>query len=126
MSGFEDLVVWQSAMELSVKIYRLTMKSPLEKDFGLRDQIRRSAVSIPSNIAEGDERNSNLDSIRHFKIAKGSLAEIRTQLRIAHEIGYITDEDYHFFNEEYQKLANQLGRLISVRKARPKPITSNP
>jgi four helix bundle protein len=126
MAGFEELVVWQNAMELSVKIYKLTMKSPLEKDFGLRDQIRRSAVSIPSNIAEGDERNSNPDSIRHFKIAKGSLAEIRTQLRIAHEIGYIADEEYQFFNDEYRKLANQLGRLISVRKTHPKPSTSNP
>jgi four helix bundle protein len=119
MSGFEDLEVWRSAMALSVKIYKLTMKSPLEKDFGLRDQIRRSAVSIPSNIAEGDERNSNPDSIRHFRIAKGSLAEIRTQLRIAHEIGYITDEDYNLLNDEYRRLANQLGKLISVRKAHP-------
>jgi four helix bundle protein len=119
MAGFEDLEVWRSAMELSVKIYTLTMKSPLEKDFGLRDQIRRSAVSIPSNIAEGDERNSNPDSIRHFKIAKGSLAELRTQLMIAHKIGYITEEDYCFFNDGYRKLANQLGRLISVRKAHP-------
>jgi four helix bundle protein len=117
MAGFEDLEVWRKAMVLSVKIYKLTIKSPLAKNFGLRDQIRRSAVSIPSNIAEGDERNSNPDSIRYFRIAKGSLAEIRTQLRIAHEIGYISDEDFNLFDNEYRRLANQLGRLIAVRKA---------
>ncbi len=119
MSGFEDLEVWRTAVELSVKIYNLTSKPPLDKDFGLRDQIRRSAVSIPSNIAEGDERNSNPDSVRCFKIAKGSLAEIRTQLKIAHEIGYLTHEDFDFFNVEYRKLGHQLGRLIEFRKVKP-------
>jgi four helix bundle protein len=116
MGGFEDLEVWKIATELAVKVYRLTCATPLDKDFGLRDQIRRSAVSIPSNIAEGDERNSNPDSIRHFRIAKGSLAEIRTQLKIAYEIGYIPQKDYEFFNEEYRKLGHKLGRLIEVRK----------
>jgi four helix bundle protein len=125
MGGFEDLEVWQIAMELSVKIYKLTLNSPLEKDFGLRDQIRRSAVSIPCNIAEGDERNSNPDSIRHFRIAKGSLGEVRTQLKIAFEIGYIPNSDFVFFNEEYRKLGKKLGRLIEVRKSHPSPITQN-
>jgi four helix bundle protein len=119
MGGFEDLEVWRISLELSVKIYKLTLNSPLEKDFGLRDQIRRSAVSIPCNIAEGDERNSNPDSIRHFRIAKGSLGEIITQLKIAREIGYISKGDFDFFNEEYRKLGKKLGRLIEVRKSRP-------
>jgi four helix bundle protein len=119
VGGFEDLEVWQISMELSIKAYKLTLKSPLEKDYGLRDQIRRSAVSIPSNIAEGDERNSNPDSIRHFRIAKGSLAEIRTQLKIASEIGYLDKKEFEYFNEEYRKLGQKLGRLIEVRKCRP-------
>jgi four helix bundle protein len=119
MGGFEDLEVWQIAMELSVKVYKLTIKSPLEKDFSLKDQIRRSAVSIPSNIAEGDERNSNPDSIRHFRIAKGSLAEIRTQLKIAFEIGYLDKNDFEVFDKAYRKLGQKLGRLIEVRKVRP-------
>jgi four helix bundle protein len=68
------------------------------------------------NIAEGDERNSNPDSIRHFRIAKRFLAEIRTQLRIAHEIAYLSDQDYRFFDQEYRKLGFKLGRLIEVRK----------
>jgi four helix bundle protein len=88
MGGFKELEVWRSSMDLAVKVYKLTSSTPLEKDFGLRDQIRRSAISVPSHIAEEDERNSNPDSIRHFRIAKGSLAEIRTQLKRTFEIGY--------------------------------------
>jgi four helix bundle protein len=116
MGGFDDLEVWRLAKELTVKIYRLSQSGPLNKDFCLRDQIRRCAVSIPSNIAEGNERDSNPDSIRHFRIAKGSLGEIRTQLIIAHEIGYLSDEDYKYYNDEYKKLGSKLGRLIEVRK----------
>ncbi|HEX9935224.1 MAG TPA: four helix bundle protein [bacterium] len=117
MSGFEKLEVWRIAKDLAVKIYRLSQSVPLNKDFCLRDQIRRCAVSIPSNIAEGNERDSNPDSIRHFRIAKGSLGEIRTQLIIAHEIGYLSDQDFEFFDKEYKKLGSKLGRLIEVRKA---------
>jgi four helix bundle protein len=88
MGGFKELDVWRSSMDLAVKVHKLTSSTPLEKDSGLRDQIRRSATSVPSNIAEGDERNSNPDTIRHFRTAKGSLAEIRTQLKITDETGY--------------------------------------
>jgi four helix bundle protein len=119
MGGFEDLEVWKISTDLAVRIYKLTCSTPLEKDFGLRDQIRRSAVSVPSNIAEGDERNSNPDSIRCFRIAKGSLAELRTQLKIAFEIGYISEKEFQAFNEEYRVLGHKLGRLIEARKAIP-------
>jgi four helix bundle protein len=77
--GFKDLVVWQKAKDLAVIIYRISNKTLLSKDFSLRDQIRRSAVSIASNIAEGDERDTDKESVRFFFIAKGSLAELRTQ-----------------------------------------------
>ena len=81
--GFEELKVWQKAKDLAVLIYKITSDGKLSKDFGLRDQIRRSAVSIASNIAEGDERETDKESVRFFYIAKGSLAELRTQLMIA-------------------------------------------
>ena len=81
--GFKDLVVWQKARDLAVIIYRISNKTPLSKDFSLRDQMRRSAVSIASNIAEGDERDTDKESVRFLFIAKGSLAELRTQLEIA-------------------------------------------
>jgi four helix bundle protein len=76
--GFRGLVVWQKAKKLAVRIYKISNEGLLGKDFGFRDQIRRSAVSIPSNIAEGDERGTDKESIRFFYIAKGSLAELRT------------------------------------------------
>ena len=75
-------------------IYRLSEASGLAKDFGLRDQIRRAAVSVPSNIAEGDERDTDKDGVRFLYIAKGSLAELRTQLEIASDIGHINKTQF--------------------------------
>jgi four helix bundle protein len=126
MAGFENLEVWQVAKNLAVQIYQLTLDTTLNKDFGLRDQIRRCAVSIPSNIAEGDERDSNPDSVRFFRIAKGSLGELRTQLRIASEIGYISQNDFEQFDHQYRVLGQKIGRLIEVRKVHPEPRTQNP
>jgi four helix bundle protein len=88
------------------------------KDFGLRDQIRRSAVSIPSNIAEGDERDTDKESIRFFYIAKGALAELRTQLQIAHEIGYICEDLFSSLDGRYERLAKMIGALIRARGER--------
>jgi len=81
--GFQDLIVWQKAKNLAVTLYKASGDGVLNRDFGLRDQIRRSVVSIASNLAEGDERNSDKESVRFFSIAKGSLAELRTQIQIA-------------------------------------------
>ncbi len=69
--GYRNLVVWQKAKDLAVTVYRISNVGELSKDFGLRDQIRRSAVSIPSNIAEGDERDTDRDAVRFFYVAKG-------------------------------------------------------
>ncbi len=80
--GFRNLMVWKKSKDLAVYIYKLTNTGSFSKDFGLRDQIRRAAVSIPSNIAEGDERDTNKESVRFLYIAKGSLAELLTQLEI--------------------------------------------
>lgn len=82
--GFKELIVWQRAKDLAVMVYKVTEKGALSRDFGLRDQIRRSAVSIASNLAEGDERDTDKESIRFFYIAKGSAAELRTQIQIAY------------------------------------------
>ena len=88
--GYRSLVVWQKAKALAVEIYRLTKAEAIRHDFSLVDQLRRSAVSVPSNIAEGDERKSDKDSVRFFHIAKGSLAELATQMEIARDVGYFT------------------------------------
>ena len=115
MSGFRDLIVWQRSNELAVEIYKLTQKDPFMRDFGLRDQIRRAAVSVPSNLAEGDERASNKDAVRFFYIAKGSLAEIQTQLEIAHEIGYLGQKTLIEFEEKCVTIGKMLGSLIKAR-----------
>ena len=80
MGKFRELNVWQRSKDLAVYIYRVTAIGPFEKDFGLRDQIRKAVVSIPSNIAEGDELDTSNQSIKHFNIAKGPSAEVLTKL----------------------------------------------
>lgn len=96
-------------------VYHLTRNDQFSKDFGLRDQVRRSAVSIPSNIAEGDERGTNKESVRFLYIAKGSLAELQTQLEIAHAVGYIDELTLNAFNDKTKTIGKMLGGLIKTR-----------
>ncbi|HOP47227.1 MAG TPA: four helix bundle protein [Desulfobacteraceae bacterium] len=113
--GFRELKVWQKSKKLAVDIYLVTKDASLNHDFGLRDQMRRAAVSIPSNIAEGDERGSNRESVRFLYIAKGSLAELQTQLEIAHEIGYIDQKTLKDIGIECLTIGKMLGSLIKTR-----------
>jgi four helix bundle protein len=117
--GFKELRVWQKAKDLAVLIYKISEDGKLNRDFGLRDQIRRSAVSIPSNIAEGDERDTDKESVRFFHIAKGSLAELRTQVQIAYEIGHLSKHQYEDIEHECEELARMIGKLIKVRSKTP-------
>jgi len=86
---FEDLIVWQKAMELSKLIYQVTSIGAFSKDWGLRDQVRRASVSIPSNIAEGFERHSDRELRHYLNMAKGSAGEVRAQLTLARNLEYI-------------------------------------
>ena len=113
---FKELIVWQRAKDLAVRIYMISNSGALNKDFGLRDQIRRAAVSIPSNLAEGDERGSDRDAVRFFYIAKGSLAELRTQLQIAREIGDLEKELFESLDKAFQELGTMIGSLIKARR----------
>jgi four helix bundle protein len=115
MRGFRGLKVWQKGKESAVEIYRLTQKGSFNKDFSLKDQIRRAAVSIPSNIAEGDERGTNKEATRFFFMAKGSLAEVQTQLEIAFEIGYLDEVNFRQMDEKCVTIGKMLGSLIKVR-----------
>jgi four helix bundle protein len=115
MGNFSELKVWQRSKDLAVFIYRLTNEGVFSKDFGLRDQIRRAAVSIPSNIAEGDELRTNKQSIQYFFMAKGSLAELMTQALISFEIGYIRQDDFLHIKDEYQGISSMLTKLIQAR-----------
>jgi len=115
MGNFEELKVWQRAKALAVYVYRLTSTGKLSKDYGLRDQIRRASISIPSNIAEGDESGSNKQAVKFFYVAKGSAAELLTQTIIAREIGYISEDENSFISEECKGISAMLTKLIKVR-----------
>ena len=115
MSNFKNLRVWIRAKGLAKKIYELTKQEPLSRDFSFRDQIRRSAVSIASNIAEGDESGTDKMAIKYFYTAKGSAAELYTQLVIAHEIGYIDKNSLEHMIEDCEAISSMLYRLIAAR-----------
>ena len=115
MGNFKKLFVWQKSKDLAVNIYKLTESGPFIKDFGLKDQMRRSSVSIPSNIAEGDNLDTDKQSIRHFYIARGSVAELRTQLVISMEIEYLSSENYKNLENRCDNICAMLTGLIKHR-----------
>jgi len=115
MGDFQKLKVWERAKDLAVFIYKTIEKSQINKDYCLKDQIWRSAVSIPSNIAEGDELGTNRQSIKFFRIAKGSSAELLNQIIIANEIGYLDNMQFDHIREECQAISSMLTRLIRAR-----------
>ncbi len=111
---FEDLLVWQMGIELVKQVYVLTASGLFGKDFGLRDQIRRSSVSIPTNIAEGFERGSRKEYLNFLNIAKGSAGEVRSLLYVALEVGYLPTDSYHELREQVTKIS---AYLFNHRKA---------
>lgn len=106
---FEDLEVWKEARVLTQRIYRLTQDARFSKDFGLRDQLRRAAVSVMSNIAEGFERGGNQEFLQFLYVAKGSCGEVRSQLYVAVYQGYIKQQEF----EEIMNLSRRLSVMIS-------------
>jgi four helix bundle protein len=119
MGNFQELKVWQRAKELAVFLYKLTGQGAFIRDYGLRDQIRRAAVSVPSNIAEGDELDTDRQAIKYFYIAKGSSAELLTQVIIAHETDYLTDQNFDHVRKECRAISGMLSRLIQARSLDP-------
>jgi len=115
MGNFKELYVWQKAKLLAINVYKATDKGKIAKDFGLRDQIRRSSISIVSNIAEGDESGSDKLSIRYFNIAKGSSAELYTQLLIAEELQFMDISIIESLISECEKISGMLHNLIKSR-----------
>jgi four helix bundle protein len=111
--SFEDLVVWKESCDLAVRVYEVLESC---SDYGLKNQMTRSAVSIASNIAEGAERNSAPDFIRFLHIAKGSAAELRTQSIIAARVGKITQEQADEIIAATRKLGGQLQVLAKSLK----------
>lgn len=113
---FENLEVWKESTSLAIDIYRLSQDGELSKDFSFRDQIRRSAVSIASNVAEGKERETVPELVRSLYIAKGSAGELKTQLYIAWQIGYLEQQKYHELNQRIERISGMIGSLIKRLK----------
>ena len=114
---FEDLAVWQKSKELSLAIYRITEGPGFRRDYTLRDQIRRAAVSVMSNIAEGFERYSRTE-FRHFlAIARGSASEIRSQLHLAHGLAYISDAEFRALYRSCVEVSRMLAALRAKSKS---------
>ena len=113
-SSFEELDVWKRSCQLAVRIYELLKDC---RDFGLKDQMTRSAVSIPSNIAEGAERGSKPEFIRFLHIAKGSAAELRTQVYIAEKVGLLPAENRQELVQELKGISAMLQGLIKHYKS---------
>lgn len=105
-------------MNLVIDIYRITNSGKYAKDFDLKSQIRRAAVSIPSNISEGDQGGSNLLSIRYLNIAKGSSAEIQTQIEIAYKIGYMVEKTKDEIIEKCVIISKKLFNLMKSRMSK--------
>ncbi len=108
---FEDLIAWQKARVLTRAIYEATQKNTFARDFGLAGQIQRAAVSVMSNVAEGFERGSNRDFHRFLCMAKASCAEVRSQLYVAHDIGYIQPDEFNQLLLQAQEVARVIGGL---------------
>ena len=117
MKIYRDLLVWQKAIRFVTAVYNIVREFPQEELYGLTSQIKRAAVSIPSNIAEGDELNTDKQAVKHFYIAKGSSAELLTQFIIVYEVGYIGKSTF----EEVEKWCIEISRILSkLIKARSK------
>lgn len=115
---FEDLLVWQMGIDSVKQIYCLTVEADLGRDFGLRDQLRRASVSVPTNIAEGFELSSRKEYLRHLNIAKGSAGEVRSLLRVAWEVGYLGQDSYRRLRDASTKLSAYLfNHMRSIRNA---------
>lgn len=110
---FEELIAWQKARLLATAIYRLTSQGSFSRDFGLRDQIQRAAVSVMSNIAEGFERGGSAEFHQYLVIAKASCAEVRSQLYLALDVGYIDQQQF----DETMNLAEEFARVVGGLRA---------
>ena len=116
---FEELEVWQKAKELTNLVYKYSSDGVFARDFGLRDQMRRAAVSIMSNIAEGFESQTQAMFIKYLAYAKGSAGELRAQLYIARDQGYITNDEFDAIFSTVEICSKQLARFIQYLESQP-------
>jgi four helix bundle protein len=116
LKRFEDIKVWKDARELTKCVYQVSSSGEFARDFGLRDQMRRAAVSVVSNIAEGFERDGNREFLQFLSQAKGSCGEMRAQLYIALDLGYVKAEECESLLTMAVNISRQISGLISYLK----------
>jgi len=112
IAKFEDIEAWQKARELTREVYKITNQGAFARDFSLRDQFRRAAVSIMSNIAEGFGRGGNREFIQFLSMAKGSVSEVQAQLCVAVDAGYLTKDQFQQLYSLSQSTGNLIGGFI--------------
>lgn len=113
-ASYNELTVWQKAMDMVVEVYQLTREFPHEEQFAMTNQLRRAAVSVPSNIAEGHGRDSKKEFSKFLRIANGSAQEVSTQMTIALRLGYLTTEQF----DHCEDLIREVRRMLfSLRKS---------
>jgi four helix bundle protein len=113
---FRDLKIWQQSMELVTAIYKVTSKFPEEEKYGLTSQLRRSSVSIPSNISEGFGRNSQGDFKRFVNISMGSLFELQTQIEVARNLEFLSEEQSNTLYEDSREIERMMSSFIRTLK----------
>ncbi len=118
VSTFRDLLAWQAAKQLALEVLRSCERPEMRRYYGLCDQLRRAAISVPSNIAEGNERGTNLDALRFLQVARGSLAELETQLELSRDFGSLPAADYDRVSPQVVRVGRLLGGLIKARQTR--------
>lgn len=109
MKNFQELIVWQKSHQLLLEVYRVTKKFPKEEQFNLTSQLRRAALSIGSNIAEGFKRGHRKESLQFYNVAAGSLEEAKYQLIVAKDLGYLQSDEYIKLEQQ----ADEVGKLIN-------------
>lgn len=122
-SSYEDLRVWRRAVDLAVEVYRYTAAFPRQELYGLSSQMRRCAVSVPSNIAEGKGRHSSRELLQFLFHARGSLLELRTQITIAYELGFLNQVDGRHLMQHADEVGRLLNGLINRFRAPAEPVS---
>lgn len=115
---FEELTIWQNAMDIAVSVFKISNELPLKREYGIRDQIIRSSLSISSNIAEGFEYNNNKEFSKYLKYAKGSGGELRSQLYFLKATELIKEPDFNFLHKRVKINSSQIKSLIAYLKTK--------
>ena len=120
-SSFEDMPVWQKGMDLAEQVFAITEDLPRKEDYGLTSQIRRSALSVPGNIAEGFGRRHTRDKLNFYYVSRGSLAETKSHLIYGFKVGYFQKSDLTGLSELVTNIWEELNKLIRSFTAQPQP-----